>query len=191
MLRTCSLNDSRHSRGHSILCSRSLLHQQDMKRWVTDAKIKWIYILYFIDLLDSVICESHYILWKSTVCKLSQNHKIPLPLNPFVRLTLSCHFHWRYNWFPFDRSWVMLWVWILETEFWKNNIHLTFIIPWAVNLFAVIFRSTFLCFLVSRLMNLYLPVDHPPHEAHAMGYSRKNPHPHDGRHAGKSHGRGG
>ena len=24
-----------------------------------------------------------------------------------------------------------------------------------------------------------------------MGYSRKNPHPHDGRHAGKSHGRGG
>ena len=23
------------------------------------------------------------------------------------------------------------------------------------------------------------------------GYSRKNPHPHDGRHAGKSHGRGG
>ena len=24
-----------------------------------------------------------------------------------------------------------------------------------------------------------------------MGYSRKNPHSHDGRHAGKSHGRGG
>ena len=26
---------------------------------------------------------------------------------------------------------------------------------------------------------------------YSLGYSRKNPHPHDGRHAGKFHGRGG
>ena len=38
-----------------MLCSRSLLNQKDMERLVTNAKIKRIYILYYIDLLDAVI----------------------------------------------------------------------------------------------------------------------------------------
>ena len=94
MLRTRSRDDSR---GHSILCSRSLLNQQDMERLVTNAKIKRIYILYYH------YSDLHLILRTSTICKLNQNHKIPLPLNHFQRQTISYHFHRCYN-IPFHQK---------------------------------------------------------------------------------------
>ena len=37
----------------------------------------------------------------------------------------------------------------------------------------------------------FTPEHNRPLMGPAMGYFRKSPHPHDGRHAGKSHGRGG
>ena len=49
----------------------------------------------------------------------------------------------------------MLWVgptW----QFSKDIILLTFIVPWAVNFFSVVSRSTFLCFLISRLIYIFL-----------------------------------